>query len=105
MLVVALRKRLLLQQRTHRYWVHDIFKRRKQFGAYYHLVQELALDADRFHEHFRMSPQQLDKILGYVGPLIQKKDIGREDAIEPKQRLVICIRQVLFYSFIYLFVY
>ena len=101
MLVLTLRKKLLLQKRTHRFWVHDIFKKRKEFGAYYHLVQELYLDKDRFHEYFRMSAQQLERVLGYVGEILQKKDLVRVDVIEAKQRLVICIRQVYKHLFIH----
>jgi len=57
--LVSLRKLLLskrLRKRKHRYWVHDILKRRLEQGAYHNLTQELALDTEKFPVYLRMSP-------------------------------------------------
>ena len=37
------------RQIRRRFWVHDIFKRRKEHGEYHRLVQELQLDHNLFH--------------------------------------------------------
>ena len=63
------------KSRQHRHWVHDILRKRKEFGAYYHLVNELELDKDKYHEHFRMSAEKLGHVLGFVGPEIAKKTV------------------------------
>ena len=34
--------------RKHRYWIHPIFRKRKQFASYYHLIKELNLDDAQF---------------------------------------------------------
>ncbi|GFR82261.1 nuclease HARBI1 [Elysia marginata] len=68
----------LKSKKRPRYWVHDIIKNRKIHGAYYHLVRELELDTNRYKEYFRMSPQQLEMVLSFVGPMIQKRAVVTE---------------------------
>ncbi|GFR90517.1 nuclease harbi1 [Elysia marginata] len=68
----------LKSKKRPRYWVHDIIKNRKIHGAYYHLVRELELDTDRYKEYFQMSPRQLEMVLSFVEPMIQKRAVVRE---------------------------
>ena len=49
------------ESRQHQFWVHDILKRRHEYGAYYHLVKELELDNDKYHAYFRMSGESLQR--------------------------------------------
>lgn len=42
-------------------------RRRREYGAYYHLVAELRLDRDRHLNYFRMSAEQMDHILSLIG--------------------------------------
>ena len=51
------------KSRQHRYWVYDILRKRKEFGTYYDLVNELELDKDKNHEYFRMSAEKLEHVL------------------------------------------
>ncbi len=44
LLGLAMKKKLMLAKRKHRFWVHDIIKKRKKYGAFYHLVKHLELD-------------------------------------------------------------
>ncbi|GFO47250.1 protein antagonist of like heterochromatin protein 1 [Plakobranchus ocellatus] len=81
----------LRKKRNHRFWVHEILKRRKGYGAYYHLVKEPEFDREKYKEYFRMTFEQLEILLSFVGPLIQKQCVVRE-SIDEKQRLVMCIR-------------
>ncbi|KAK3767377.1 hypothetical protein RRG08_049746 [Elysia crispata] len=90
-LIAAYAKRLRVAKRKHRFWIHPILNKRKEYGAFYHLVRELELDEEKYIEYFRMSPQQLDMLLSYVGPLITKQRAVREP-IDAKQRLAICLR-------------
>ena len=81
------------RMRRHRFWVHEILRKRKEHGVFCHLVKELQLDADRHHEYFRMSAEKLEFVLSFVGPVIAKTTVAREP-IEPKQKLAICLRLV-----------
>ena len=56
-------------------------------------MKELQLDQNKYMEYFRMSSQQMELVLGFVGPLISKQYRIRE-SIDAKQRLAICIRYV-----------
>jgi len=40
-------------RRRHRYWVQDIYQKRKDYGAFYHLMLELELDDVNFENYFR----------------------------------------------------
>ena len=57
-LIAAYAKRLRVAKRKHRFWIHPILNKRKEYGAFYHLVRELELDEEKYIEYFRMSPQQ-----------------------------------------------
>ena len=59
-IILGLQKQMR-KKRKHRFWVHDILKKREHQGAYNHLVQEIAMDPDKFHEYFRMSEQQFEE--------------------------------------------
>ena len=85
------RRKYNLGKRKHRFWVHEILRRRLQQGAYNNLVQELELHAPEYHRFFRMSAGQMEHVLMYVGPKISKKSFTRE-AIGAKERLCVCIR-------------
>ena len=40
------------RKQKHRWWVHDILKRRDEQGAYQHLVRELRDDGEKFRQYF-----------------------------------------------------
>ena len=77
--------------REHRFWEHDIIKKRKEHGTYHHLVQELEDDDEQFQKYFRVNKEQFTKILNKISPLIEKSNRARE-TIGPKERLCICLR-------------
>ena len=79
------------RQRQHRFWVHPSLRGREQHGTYGHLVRELSLDAERFHQYFRMSEDQFGHLLGMMEEGLTKRCLSRE-AISPRQRLAICLR-------------
>ena len=81
-------------QRTHRWWVHDILKKRKEHGAYYHLVKELNMDAERFQQYFRVTKDQFTYLEREVSPHLLKYCRTRE-VISPRERLALCLRYVL----------
>ena len=81
------------KKRNYRWWVHSIIKKRKKFGAYYHLVKELELDGEKFQEYFRMTREKFSQVLFYVEKDLVKHSKCRE-VICPRQRLAICVRYV-----------
>uniref|UniRef100_A0A672S0U1 DDE Tnp4 domain-containing protein n=1 Tax=Sinocyclocheilus grahami TaxID=75366 RepID=A0A672S0U1_SINGR len=81
-----------LKRRTRRVWVHPLNQRRRQLGAYYHLVSELRLDGDRHLKYFRISAEQMDQVLTLVGADITRQTTTYRLSIEPKQRLAVTLR-------------
>uniref|UniRef100_A0A3B3T7F3 Zgc:194221 n=1 Tax=Paramormyrops kingsleyae TaxID=1676925 RepID=A0A3B3T7F3_9TELE len=91
--VVAFGVALLYMRRRRRrsVWVHQILHARQQLGEYHRLVQELRLDDDRFQRYFRLDRDQFDNLLSKVGPQIARHDTNYRRAIEPAERLAICL--------------
>ena len=54
--------------------VHEILQRRSELGEYHHLVQELHFHPAKFYEYFRMTEEQFDYILQFIGDDIRKQD-------------------------------
>lgn len=74
------------------HWVHPLNQRRHQQGDFHHLVAELRLDSQRHHQYFRMSAEQMDELLSFIGPEITRQSTNYRAAIEPKQRLAVALR-------------
>lgn len=79
------------------YWVAPIFENRKEKSFYFASIPELKLEDLRFHNYFRMSATQLEKLLEIVGANLQKQDVVRV-SISPAERLALTLR---FAEFIY----
>ncbi|KAL8612112.1 hypothetical protein ACOMHN_013991 [Nucella lapillus] len=82
------------QKRQHRWWVHAILEKRRQYGTYHHLVQELQLDGEMFQQYFRLSREQFSQVLFLIGDTLIKDNRIR-DVISPRERLAVCLRPVL----------
>ena len=54
--------------------VHEILKRRDEFGEFHHLVQELHFHPERFRQYFRMTEDQFDYVLDLIKDDISKLD-------------------------------
>ena len=67
-------------------------QRRREQGAFHHLVAELQLDSQRHHEYFRMSVVQMEELLSMIGPELTRQSTNYRAAIEPKQRLAVGLR-------------
>jgi len=53
----------------------DVLKRRRELDRFHRLMQELRLDAHRFHGYFRLSTEQFDYLLRFViGPRISRRN-------------------------------
>ncbi|XP_072306548.1 uncharacterized protein [Eucyclogobius newberryi] len=71
--------------RRRRAWEHQILQRRSEFGEYHHLLQELRLDEQHFHDLF-------DDLLSRVGARITYQDTNYRRSIPAAERLSICLR-------------
>ena len=47
-LIAAYAKRLRVAKRRHTFWIHPMLNKRKEYGAFYHLVRELELDKKKY---------------------------------------------------------
>ena len=74
------------------YWVHEIYKKRNQYGEYNRLVQELQLDHGLFQKYFRMSREQFRIVLSFVEEDITRLDTQLRESIGARQRLALTIR-------------
>ncbi|KAK0139803.1 Protein ALP1-like [Merluccius polli] len=90
--VVAALLHVRRRRRVRLHWVHPILRTRNQRGEFHSLVQELRLDSLRFEQYFRMPPEYFDELLSKVGPLITRADTSFRSAIDPAERLAICLR-------------
>lgn len=92
LLLILIRRRQqepLKPRRTARFWIRDIYKRRKEKGEFHTLVKEAALsDQVYFFKLFRMTPRRLEI------PLIKRSSIRRE-TIEPAERLCVTLRYLI----------
>lgn len=91
LLLLCLLLRKKNRKRKHRWWIHQIYQNRLQYGTFYHLIKELELDDDRFVKYFRLNKQQFKQVLLLVEPHLAKKNLTRQ-SISPKQMLAVCLR-------------
>ena len=95
LILIILRRRR--QQRENnknrkRFWVREIYKRRKQFGEFHTLVREAMLfDSEYFFRMFRMTPEKFEHLLQLVAPSITRVNAKREP-IGPDERLCVTLR-------------
>ena len=75
-----------------RVWVHDILRRRGEYGEFHHLLQELRTDDSRFRRHFRMSVSQFDELLALLDGGLTHVDTNWRRSITAAERLSICLR-------------
>lgn len=81
-----------------RFWIRDIYKKRKSQGAFHNLIQEMRLtDSERFINYLRMSSETFDKLLSIVGPSLKKLYHVREP-ISCAERLTLTLRFVIVIS-------
>lgn len=73
-------------------WVHPINKKRRLYGEYHHLMNDLELDDDRFRGYFRLDREQFAEVLSFIDEDIKKEDTNYREAITSKERLAICLR-------------
>ena len=79
-----LRKKRLQKEKRRKYWVRPIFGKRKLFGEFYQMLNELrATDREYFSRSMRMSPERFNHLL----PSVQDKE-----SIPAAERLAVTLR-------------
>lgn len=72
--------------------VREIFKKRKDHGAFHNLIMEMRLyDTEKYFNYLRMSPEEFDLLLSKIGPSLQKKYHSTEP-ISPAEQLAATLR-------------
>lgn len=81
------------KRRKKRMWVRDWIDRRREYGAYTNLLNELKIeDSLQFRNFIRMSAVELEDLLCLVGPKIQKQDTVFRESIQASERLMVTLR-------------
>jgi len=94
------------KKRKHDMWIHDIFKKIWQHGEYHTLFTDLLNDDVKFFQYFRMSHAKFTILLDILSPHLLRQNTKYREAIEPEERLAVCLRYVLkTISFIYNIIY
>ena len=89
LVLVVKRRKLRRKGRNRSVWVREWIRNRDRYGAYHHLLQELALDTTSYCNLVRMNQQHL---IRKVAPLIVRQDTVMRKAIAPGERLALTLR-------------
>lgn len=97
---ILLKKKIGNKKR--RFWVHDLWKLRKQQGAYDNLIQELFKDSTKFKMYTKLTIDEYNKLLKLVESRLQKK--CNRESLCPSLKLILTLRYKMFYEcYIYYF--
>lgn len=78
-----------------RFWVQEIFKKRKLKGEFASLIMQAKMsDEEMFFQMFRMTPTKFEELLQYVAPHVIC-DSTRRESIKPDERLCITLRYLV----------
>ena len=71
----------------------DIWKERRQYSEYFHLVPHLRNDPALFHNYYRMSKETFDYLLECIAPRLTKEPTPKHpDPISPGEKLSVTLR-------------
>ena len=83
-------------KKKRKYWVRKIYAERQTKGEYHLLVQDLKLhDQNYFFRCFRMSPENFEMLLSWIGPKIKKVTTKMREPISVGQRLCVTLRYLV----------
>ncbi|KAJ8333971.1 hypothetical protein SKAU_G00412900 [Synaphobranchus kaupii] len=86
-------ERIRRRSRRRRLWTRQWLQRRQSQGAYPNLCHELGVeDQQGFQNLSRFAPDQFQKLLEMVTPLIQRQNTNFRDCISPGERLMVTLR-------------
>lgn len=73
-------------------WVREMLLKRKKFGEYHTLFNDLEDEETSFYKYFRMSQQQFYVLLSKIDLQITKQNTTFREAISAKEKLMVCLR-------------
>jgi len=84
------------QQKRKRIWVHEINKKRENYGEYHRLCRELESREDRFYLYFQMSQDSFEELYELILPRIEKITTNwMRKPISARKRLAICLKYAI----------
>ncbi|GFV24031.1 uncharacterized protein TNCV_236001 [Trichonephila clavipes] len=69
------------RKKKNRLWIHEINRKRPEFGIFHHPHPDLRNDKRKFHSCFRMSEELFSILLDLVGLEISKQDTNYRKSI------------------------
>jgi hypothetical protein len=78
------------KRRKHRYWVHEIFRRRNEYGEFHHLFEDLKKDDAKFFLYFRMTPKKFYELLELLNFPVKHSNF--REVIGPEERLALTLK-------------
>ncbi|KAJ8979772.1 hypothetical protein NQ317_015251 [Molorchus minor] len=78
-------------RRKHRFWEHEIFQKRRQFGEFHHLFPDLLNDDAKFFLYFRMSRNKFYELFNLLN--FSNKYTPFREPVCPEERLALTLKQ------------
>ena len=101
MLESAITKHVLTSTRIRSCSTHAINAKRREFGEYHHLYEDLRRDGERFYEYMRMSVKTFDYICRKIESKLDKKWSNcHSQPILTEERVMLTLRLVLSQLFV-----
>ncbi|CAG4964145.1 unnamed protein product [Parnassius apollo] len=82
--------RIKKKQRSVKYWVHDINRKRNIHGEFCHLFSDLQKDPSKFFQYFRMTFEKYQELLNILD--LKKQNTRFRKPIPSEERLALCLR-------------
>jgi hypothetical protein len=90
-IAVITRRRRRRRNRTQ--WVKQWLSRRRNYGACASFVNELPVeDPMQLRNVLRVSAVEIEELVGWIGPAVQKQDTTMRMAIPVRERLLVTMR-------------
>jgi len=75
-----------------RKWVQEVNMKRREFGVFHRLMNQLCQDEVKFKEYFWLSSNQFEQLLSLIKDDIEKKEVNYRESISAEERLALCLR-------------
>ncbi len=73
-------------------WIHNINRKRLEFGEFHTLFPDLMEDDVKFFRYVRMTYSKFSHLLNILEMYIAKENTPFRTPVSPKERLAVCLR-------------
>lgn len=80
------------RNRRKRIWIREMLRKRKQFGEYHTLFNDLSEEETSFYKYFRISQDQFYILLSKIERQITKQNTPFRESISAKEKLMVCLK-------------